>query len=86
MPTDRRTSPGIDGQGRIADRGVRHRRGQLDEGLDATERLGQREQPRVPGQGHGRGLAPVQQEGDHAARRVHLPLGERVLRVAFQAG
>src|SRR3990172_5490775 len=38
---------GVNLERRSGDRGVRHRRGQFDEALDAAQRLGQREESRT---------------------------------------
>ena len=62
-----------------------HDGGVLDEGLDAAERLGEREEPHALEEVAGLGEAALEEDGDHAAEARHLPLRDVVLRVGGEA-
>src|SRR3546814_4472020 len=58
----------------------------LDQALDAAQALGQGEDLDPLEKPPGLVEATLEEGGDHAARRVHLLLGEDVLGMALQAG
>src|ERR671910_1801101 len=64
--------------------GVGHRPGNLDERLDAAERLREEEDPRAFGYGD-RVVARASLEAQHASEPSHLPRGDVVARVIRQA-
>ena len=68
------------------DRGVGHAGRVLDQGLDAAQALGQREEPRAAQHAVGR-LLPARDLGrDHAAEAAHLARGHGVAGMVGQAG
>ena len=68
------------------DRGVGHRGGNLDQGLHATEALGEGEHACTAGNGIGGLHSTGQLEADHPTPRAHLPCGKLGLGVARKPG
>ena len=66
-------------------RRVRHDRRMLDQAFDAAERFGEREQLAALEHAARLAQAALDHDRDDAARTVHLPLRERVLRMRLQA-
>ena len=68
------------------DRGVGHDGRVLDEAFDAAQALGEGKQPHAFEEALGAREIAIELDADHAAKGVHLPLGDGVLRMAFEAG
>ena len=71
---------------RLGDRGMGHRRRQLDQRLDRAERLGQREEAGCRREATRALLTVAQLEAQHRAGDAHLALDELGSRVVRQAG
>src|SRR5207247_2473579 len=72
-------------EGRVGRRGVRHPRGVLDQALDAAKAFGEPEDLRL-GAERDRLLLRLEQERDHAAEVAHLPSGDSMPGMRWQAG
>src|SRR3989442_4931127 len=72
------------GKGGVCCRGMRHSRGQLDQALDAPERLGELEQLRAGDERPGFRLR-LDREGDHPLEVIHMSRRCLVARMAWPA-